>query len=109
MIEKQLFTALKTVCERVYPIVMPDDAVFPSITYQVIYDDTEQSIAGDVCGRNTRFQVDIYTKSYSEAKSLKDETVSKIVGLKGGFISAQDLYEDDLELHRQLIDFSIKE
>jgi len=109
MIEKDLVTSLKTITEYVYPLTMPQDVVFPAMTYQVIYDGTEQSVKGDVCGRDARFQVDIYSKSYSEAKSLKEQVVNKIVDLKGGYISAQDLYDQDTELFRQLIDFKIKE
>ena len=108
MIEKQLFTALKTVCDRVYPIVMPDDAVYPAITYQVIYDGANQATNGNLSSRDVRFQVDIYSKSYGEAKSLKDLVFSEVIGLKGGDISSQDLYEDGIELFRQLIDFKIK-
>ena len=109
MIEKTVYLSLKTVCDRVYPLFMPDDAVFPLITYQVVYDGTEQSVSGNICGRNTRFQVDIYSTTYGEAKSLKSDVVSKLLELNAGDISAQDLYEDTIELHRQLIDFNIKE
>lgn len=109
MIEKDVYTALKTVCDRVYPLFMPNDAVYPSITYQVVYDGTEQGVAGCVSGRNTRFQVDIYSKTYSEAKTLKGEAVLKLLELNAGDISAQDLYEDTIELYRQLLDFNIKE
>lgn len=109
MIEKDLVVSLKTVCERVYPLFMPQNVEFPAMTYQVIYDGTEQSVKGDICGRDARFQVDIYSRTYSEAKSLKQQTVNNIIDLKGGEISSQDLYDDDTELYRQLIDFKIKE
>ena len=109
MIEQDVFTALKTVCDRVYPLFMPDDAVYPSITYQVVYDGQNQAFnSGNLMSRNVRFQVDVYSKSYSEAKTLKSEVVSKVSSLGGGSISAQDLYEDSIKLHRQLIDFTIK-
>lgn len=109
MIEKDLYVALKNVTANVYPMFLPDDAVYPAITYQVVYDGANQSFnSGTVMSRDVRFQVDIFSKSYSEAKTLKDGVVSEVVGLKGGSISAQDLYEDSLELHRQLIDFKIK-
>jgi len=109
MIEKNLVASLKTIFERVYPLTMPQNVEFPVMTYQVIYDGTEQSVKGDVCGRDTRFQVDIYSKSYSEAKSIKEQAVSNIVDLKGGEISSQDLYDQEMQLFRQLIDFKIKE
>jgi len=109
MIEKDLVASIKTICTRVYPLFMPQNVVFPAVTYQVIYDGTEQGVGGCVWGRDVRIQVDIYSKSYSEAKSLKQQAVNHIIDLKGGNISAQDLYDDDMQLYRQLIDFTIKE
>lgn len=108
MIEKDLYTSLKVVCDRVYPVLMPDDAFFPLITYQVVYDGANQATNGNLTSRTVRFQVDIYSKSYGEAKTLKSEVVAKVIELSGGDISAQDLYEDSIKLHRQLIDFKIK-
>lgn len=109
MIEKDLVVSLNTICERVYPLMMPQNVVLPAMTYQVIFDGTEQSVKGHICGRDARFQVDIYSKTYSEAKSLKQQAVDNIIDLKGGNISAQDLYDNDIQLYRQLIDFTIKE
>ena len=108
MIEKQLFTALKTVCDRVYPMVMPDDAVCPFIIYQVIIESANQATNGNLSSRDVRFQVDIFSKSYGEAKSLKDLVFSEVIGLKGGDLFSKDLYENEIELFRQLIDFKIK-
>jgi len=108
MIETDLLTALKTVCSQVYPIFMPESTAFPSITYQVVYDGANQATNGNLSSRDVRFQVDIYSKGYGEAKSLKDLVVNEVIGLKGGDISSQDLYEDEQKLFRQLIDFKIK-
>lgn len=108
MIEETLFTSLLNVLPRIYPLIMPDDAVFPAIVYTVVSDNSNQATNGNLTSRTVRFQVDIYSKSYADAKGLKDLVISEVIGLRGGSISAQDLYEDELELHRQLIDFSIK-
>jgi len=108
MIEKDLFNTLKNVCDRVYPMMMPDDAAYPAITYQVVFDGANQATNGNLMSRNVRFQVDIYSKSYRESKTLKDEVIASVIELGGGSISAQDLYEDELELYRQLIDLTIK-
>jgi len=108
MIEKDLFATLKNVCDRVYPIKMPQDASYPAITYMVIADINEQSLYGNVFMNSIRFQVDIFAKSYSEVKGLKDEVIEKIVELRGCDISVQDLYEDDIELYRELLDFKIR-
>ena len=108
MIEEDLYTALKSVVENVYPIIMPDDCTFPVITYQVVFDGANQSTNGKVMSRNVRFQVDIYSKSYLETKILKEKVIKKVVELRGGSISAQDLYEDQINLYRELIDFKIR-
>jgi len=108
MIEHDLFDALQEVTPNVYALMMPEDAALPSITYQVVYDGANQATNGNFTSRDVRFQVDVFAKSYWEAKALKDEVVAKVVSLGGGSISAQDLYEDEVKLHRQLIDFKFK-
>ncbi len=109
MIEKDLVVVLRTVCPRVYPIFMPEDVSLPALTYQVVFSGTEQSVSGDSCGLSTRFQVDVYAKGYGEAKRLKDLVIKEVINMNGGSVSAQDLYEESIKLHRQLIDFTIKE
>ena len=108
MIEKDLVASLKTICARAYPIVMPQDVVYPAMTYQVVYDGANQATNGNFSSRDVRFQVDIYSSSYSESKSLKDSVISNVIALKGGDISSQDLYDNENKLFRQLIDFKIK-
>jgi len=109
MIEKDLFSTLKNVCDRVYPIMLPEGATYPAITYQVIYDGANQSFnSGSYMSRDVRFQIDVFSKSYSEAKSLKEQIVEAVIGLNAGSISSQDIYEDELKAYRQIIDIKIK-
>ena len=108
MIEKYLFTLLSAI-EKTYPVVMPQDVKMPAMRYLVVYDGTKQCLSGKVSGRDLRLQVDVFADSYSEAKSLKEEVVTAIMSLNASNINAQDLYEKDTELHRQRIDFTIKE
>lgn len=109
MIEKDLYQALKNVTANVYPMFLPQDAVYPAITYQVIYDGANQAFnSGNYMSRNVRFQVDVFSKSYSEAKSLKEQVINEAIGLKAGSISSQDIYENRVKLYRQLLDFNIK-
>ena len=109
MIEKDVFTALKTVCDRVYPSMMPDDAVFPLITYFDVYKGVNQSFnSGRIMSFDVRFQVDIFAESFSEVKNLEQLVWQKASDLNGGSISSTYIYEDSIKLHRQLIDFTIK-
>ena len=108
MIEKDLVVSLKTIINEVYPLLLPENVSLPAMTYQVIYDGANQATNGNYMSRDVRFQVDIYSKSYSEAKGLKDLVVNNVIVLGGGSISAKDLYDNETELFRQLIDFKIK-
>jgi len=108
MIEKDLVVSLKSVCERIFPLIMPQNVVFPAMTYQVVYDSSNISLNGNLKSRDVRFQVDIYSKSYSEAKALKGLVNDKVIELGGGSVSTIDLYDDEQKLFRQLIDFNIK-
>jgi hypothetical protein len=108
MIEIDLYNALNSICERTYPLIFPDNVIFPAMSYQVIFDGANQATNGNYMSRDVRFQVDIYSKSYAEAKDLKGQVVASIIFLGAGDISAQDLYDDETELYRQLIDFNIK-
>jgi len=107
MIEKDLYTALKAIAQT-YPMILPQGTSFPAITYSVVTDIQKQALYGNIFERDARFQVDVWSKSYSEAKSLKDAVIAKVVELKGGDVSSQDLYEDNTLLYRQLIDFTIR-
>ncbi len=108
MIEKDLYNTLKNVCERVYPVKMPQGVVYPAITYFVVSDIPEQSLYGNIFDNSTRLQIDIWTKSYEEGKDLKVAVVEKIIELKGSNMSSQDFFEDDIEVYRQIIDFIIR-
>ena len=108
MIEKDLFVALSVIA-KTYPAVMPQDVVVPAIRYLVVYDGTEQCLAGDVSGRTVRVQVDVFARSYREVKNLKQDVVTAAISLEATGINARDLYEKETGLHRQLIDFTIKE
>lgn len=109
MIEKDLFSTLKNVCDRVYPIILPEGTTYPAITYQVIFDGANQAFnSGNYMSRDVRFQIDIFSKSYSEAKTLKEQVIHEVIGLNAGDITSQDIYEDELSLYRQIIDIKIR-
>jgi len=107
MIEEDLYLSLKEIAPT-YPLKLPQGTDYPAITYIVVADIQDQALYGNIYEKITRFQVDIWTKSYSEGKSLKELVINKIIELRGGDISSQDLYEDDTLLYRQLIDFTIR-
>lgn len=94
---------------RVYPMKAPQNVVKPYITYQAISDNSDQCLGGSTFQRVTRFQVDCWSTTYSEADAIKEAVLSSLTGFKSSHsVSAMDDYEPDTGLYRQLIDFKLK-
>jgi len=94
---------------KIYPLLKPQDVGTPYITYQVINDNSNQCIGGSVYQNDARFQIDCWSKKYSEVKAIKEAVESALIGFKSSnSISNMDDYEPKTKLYRQLIDFKIK-
>ena len=95
--------------ERIYPMIAPQDVMTPYITYQVVNDNSNQCVGGDVYQNDTRLQVDVWDVKYSKVDEIKEAVISALIGFKSSnSISAMDEYEDETKLYRQLIDFKLK-
>lgn len=116
MIEIDLYNQLKNdtsvsdlVGTRIYPKVAPQNVTTPYIVYHVVNDIDNQCLSGDIYQNDTRFQVDIWGKKYSEVKQLKTAVKSSISKFKSSYdLSSMDDYEKDTELYRELLDFKLK-
>lgn len=116
MIESDLVAHLKAdsalaalVSTRIYPMAAPQNVVKPYITYQVISDNSNQCIEGGIYQSDTRFQLDAWSTSYSNAKAIKAAVLNAISGFKSSnSISVMDDYESETLLYRQMIDFKLK-
>jgi hydroxylamine reductase (hybrid-cluster protein) len=96
---------------RVYPSAAPDSPVAPYITYfrvSAVEQNSMDGNGGDGNLMNTRFQIDVWAATYSEAQSkaqlvkdaLKGWAVQNVTELE------QDLYESDTKIHRVMLDVS---
>ena len=116
MVEIDLYNQLKNDAgvsalagTRIYPKQAPQNVATPYIIYHVISDIDNQCIEGSVYQSDTRFQVDCWSKKYSEVVAMKDAVKNAIVGFKSSnSISSMDDYEPQTELYRELIDFKLK-
>lgn len=112
-IEADIFSHLSTnvslVAGRVYPLVMPQDAEFPSIVFTVVNDIEHGYMLCDG-GNATRIQVDCYSLDYDETIAVKDEVKAALKNYKSypQDLNNQSLFEHDAKLFRQKIDFNIK-
>lgn len=99
--------AIQGVVGKCYPMVAPEKPAVPYAVYFQVANAPEVTVATEVPIENTRVQVDVYAKTYSQVQTLADGIRSAMLGLKAVPILAQDLYEDEVKLYRVTQDFSI--
>lgn len=109
MTETKVYQALSALGIDVYPISAPRDASYPFATYFVVSERKKQDIGAGIYAQVQRYQLDIWAKSYAQAKEIKEQAIEKLVELDATQISAQDLFEKEIEVYRELIQFYIKE
>ena len=110
-VQESIYSALQaTFAGRLYPLVAPSTVTLPYAVYQVI-SQVPQNVLADTPGLyNSRIQIDVFTRLYSEAQTAKQ---SIRTAMASGFghaateILSQDLYEDEAKLHRVLMDWSV--
>lgn len=112
MIDERLVTVLSGVAGgRIYPLVAPQPATTPYVVYTRVSSTLENVLAGNGTPPidNTRFQVDCYSKTYSEALTVASAVQAAMLGWseRNVQISSSALYEDDVKLFRFMMDFSV--
>ena len=105
MIEKTLFDKLNETGYSVYPLKLPQKVTYPALIYTLISGNNTQEIRGDIIGKKTRFQIDIFATTYKQAKQIKDEVIAKILELKATNINEVDNFEEDIDVYRLILDF----
>lgn len=123
-IEEGLYDYLKNyagisslVSSRIYPMVMPDEAVFPNLVYQKISGIRSASHDGHSGLAHPRFQISCWAETYPAAKMLARQVVLALHGYTGlmGTVKCQaafiDNETDDLDegtkLFRVIVDVLI--
>lgn len=113
MVVSELYTHLRDNCPtlegRIYPVKLDKDFSTPCLTYKIIGDYDVETL-GCVVGSKVRFQLDVFDTGYLDCINVKNEVK---VALKSFAHTPKEMYvheayEDQLELHRQIIDFLIK-
>lgn len=103
-------TNVPSINNRIYPMIMPQNTTKPAMVYTVINDNDKQTISGCVSTTETLFQLDIYAESYSQAKTILAEVKSALYTFDKypSGLNSRDNYEEDTQLFRQLIQFTIR-
>jgi hypothetical protein len=97
---------------RIYPLILPQGAAFPALTYQRVSSVTQYAQDGPGLARQ-RIQIDAWAMTYRAAKDLARAVRSALEGHRAGNIQGvfvdpeRDFYEADTRLYRASTDFYV--
>lgn len=114
MIERDLFNTLVeevvAVDGRVYPNIMPQNCVKPSMVYTIISEIDRATMSG-WCSDSSkiRIQIDLYAEDYAQTKEIKESIKIALKSFKHpvSSITNRDGFEPDTELYREIIECTI--
>lgn len=107
------------VSSRVYPFAtVPQSPTYPYVTYQLInLVERSRSMTADDGLRKDRYQIDVWSESYSEMVSLSNAVNDSLnrwsgteasVTVQGSYHEdSRDLHEDELRIYRRSLDYEI--
>jgi hypothetical protein len=103
---------------RIYPMLLPESPVLPSVTFQTISSVSQYTNDGHTGFTKTRLQIDVWGSTYLAVKTLS-EAIRKVLEDYTGVLSdgtsvhnisrdnSTDLYEDQAYLYRVQTDWLI--
>ncbi len=111
-LETLLADALKTLCERTFPDVAPEDTATPYVVWHFLGGRPVQYVEGDLASRrNALVQINVWHESRSVANQLSLDIEAALVAhtdlraeVQGGLQSA---YDEDAALRGSMQDFSV--
>lgn len=104
---------------RIYPVIVPQNAVKPYIRYQTISDPRPEHLGGYDGARQVRVQVDCFAATYAAGRALAEAVIAALAapatvgGVQFGRIKAEgprDLGEDTATgfTHRASLDLLVE-
>lgn len=124
MVELALVAALRdktTIANRFYPLVVPEGSAFPCATYQRITTRRYPTFNGEANLKTPKIQLDVYSRSYGEAKAIAESILDTIGSAQGKIGDATDFvngasvvttnefdaYEQDTKRYRVVIEIEV--
>ncbi|HEX7119397.1 MAG TPA: DUF3168 domain-containing protein [Longimicrobiales bacterium] len=87
---------------RIFPLVLPQDATFPAVTYQQISSVRTHAMGQDGAIIRVRVQINSWGRSYAEARTLAGEVetqLSRFKGTVGGTRVLDVLLDNEIETY----------
>jgi hypothetical protein len=107
---QEFYDAVSSVASgRVYPLVAPQDPVYPMVTYQPVAQEKVWGVGGSHDLERVRVQVDCYADTYSAATSLQDDVYE---ALEASVTSLADVrlvlvdFEETTRKYRVVFDYT---
>ena len=108
---------VKALTTRVYPVALPQSPQYPLILYTKITGMRDHHLQGPSGHAHPRFQVEAWSKTYTEAKTLADAIREALDGYSGTAVgtkigsclieSERDDYQNEIEAFRVIMDFFV--
>jgi len=108
---------VKDITTRCYPVTIPQSPTYPLILYTKITGTRDHHLQGPSGHAHPRFQIEAWSKTYTEAKTLADAIREALDGYSGTAAgtkigsclieSEQDIYESEIEVYRVTSDWFI--
>jgi len=96
--------------DRIYAHILPDGTAFPAISFQRVSTAAVNNLAGHALRDLVRIQVDVWARTYDEAKTVAAEVrqrMQEAAGFKGLMANEWDDFEPDTELFRVSGDYMV--
>ena len=96
--------------DRIYPMILPQDAVLPAVTCEKISGQRINTKFGPAGLVRARIQVSCWAKGYLVAKQVAEQVRLALAGFPGGTVYLEnevDLYEEGTGIYHVPVDFTI--
>ena len=119
MIEHAIYSILSNdsgvtaITTRIYPIMLPQNAVYPAISYQVNEDTEDETFDGQGTFQRINLEVDAWSDTHAGMLTLADAIKAAIKNYSGTVASnavdkitidsAISVYEDQVEKYRKTL------
>jgi hypothetical protein len=102
-------TAITAITPRIYPLVLPNEAVLPAVEYLFVGASSKPTFS--TRGITTyRVEINCWGNSYADAVALRDAVKNTLSGYTDGvttiqFLSQMDLFDEQLLQYRAVCEF----
>lgn len=102
---------------RIWPVLLPQNPVYPAVTYQVISAERTSAMGADTGLRQTRIQVSSWAPKYADVKAVKEQVRAALQRWRGTVLGVvvqdtfieneSDFFDPEIPMYHSPIDVMI--